>query len=136
MTVDRPCPLLHFLKRKQKTKSFFFLTLSPPDLISNSPCCLLYHSHDVCSEKLVLDQLIIPLLNFFFALFTFLLDIDIVRINFFVMKEKMSVRLLWQEHGRLVKALLPYSEFLCCIIPFLCVTRYKKSFSLHKHLLS
>ena len=52
------------------------------------------------------------------------------------MKEKMSARLLWREHRRLVKALLPYSEFLCCIIPFLCVTHCKKSFSLHKHLLS
>ena len=36
------------------------LTLSLSDLGSKSPYCLPYDSHDVSSENLVLDQLIIP----------------------------------------------------------------------------
>ena len=34
--------------------------LTPQDLISNSPYCLLYISCVVSSEKLVLDQLVTP----------------------------------------------------------------------------
>ena len=36
------------------------LTLSPSDLISISPCCLLYNCYDFSLENLVLNQLIIP----------------------------------------------------------------------------
>ena len=44
------------------------------DLISNSPYCLPNSSCDVSLENLVLDQLIIPYLIFFFILITCLLD--------------------------------------------------------------
>ena len=42
---------------------------------SNSPYCLPYSSCDVSLENLVLDQLMIPQLMFFFILITCLLDI-------------------------------------------------------------
>ena len=45
------------------------------DLISNSPYCLLYSSYDVSTENLLLDQLIIPELMFFFILITSLLEV-------------------------------------------------------------
>ena len=45
------------------------------DLISNSPYCLLYSSYDVSNENLLLDQLIIPELMFFFILITSLLEV-------------------------------------------------------------
>ena len=45
-----------------------------PDPISNSPKRLLYHAYDVSSENLVLDQLIITSLTFFFILNTCLLE--------------------------------------------------------------
>ena len=51
------------------------LTSKPPDQIFNSPHCQLYNSYNVSSENLVLDQLIIPKLIFFFILITYLVDI-------------------------------------------------------------
>ena len=48
------------------------------DLISNSPYCLPYSFCDVSLENLVLDQLIIPLLIFFYILVTCLLDIELI----------------------------------------------------------
>ena len=53
------------------------------DLISNFPYCLPYISCNVSLENLVLDQLKIPLLLFFFIVITCLLEysIDIVRRN-------------------------------------------------------
>ena len=45
-----------------------------PDPISNSPNRLLYHAYDVSSENLVLDQLTITSLTFFFILNTCLLE--------------------------------------------------------------
>ena len=45
-----------------------------PDPIGNSPNRLLYHAYDVSSENLVLDQLTITLLTFFFILNTCLLE--------------------------------------------------------------
>ena len=54
------------------------LTLSLSDLGSKSPYCLPYGSHDVSSENLVLDQLIIPQLIFFFILITYLVDIVLI----------------------------------------------------------
>ena len=45
-----------------------------PDSISNSPNRLFYHAYDVSSENLVLDQLIITSLTFFFILNTCLLE--------------------------------------------------------------
>ena len=44
------------------------------DLISNSPYRLLYNLYYISSENLVLDQLITPLLIFFFILLTYLFD--------------------------------------------------------------
>ena len=59
--------------RRKVNQSFYF-----QDLISNSPYCLPYNSHDVDSENLVLDQLIISKLIFFFILITCLLDIVLI----------------------------------------------------------
>ena len=53
-------------------------TFHSKDLISNSPYCLPYNSYDVSLENLVLKQLIIPLLIFFFILITSLLDIVLI----------------------------------------------------------
>ena len=49
---------------------FLVSTLSPWDLIFKSPYCLPYNSHDISLENLVLDQLIIPKLIFFYTLVT------------------------------------------------------------------
>ena len=56
-----------------------WLTLKLPVQICHSPYCEPYSSYDVSSESLVLDQLIIPKLIFFFILIINL--VDIVRIN-------------------------------------------------------
>ena len=48
------------------------------DLISSSLYCLPYSSCDVSLGNLVLDQLIIPLMIFFFILITYLLDIVLI----------------------------------------------------------
>ena len=48
------------------------------DEICNSPYCQPYNSYDVSSENLVLDQLIIPKLIFFFILITCLVDIVLI----------------------------------------------------------
>ena len=53
-------------------------TFHSKDLIDNSPYCLPYNSYDVSLENLVLEQLIIPLLIFFFILITSLLDIVLI----------------------------------------------------------
>ena len=53
-------------------------TLYLPDQICNSPYCQPYNSYDVRSENLVLDQLIIPKLIFFFILITYLFDIVLI----------------------------------------------------------
>ena len=44
----------------------------------SSPCCQQYNSYDVSSENLVLDQLIIPKLIFFFLLIPYLVDIVLI----------------------------------------------------------
>ena len=50
------------------------LTLKLPDQICNSLYCQPYSSYNVNSENLVLDQLIIPQLIYFFIHITNLLD--------------------------------------------------------------
>ena len=45
------------------------------DEICDSPYCQPYNSYNVSSENLVLDQLIIPKLIFFFILIAYLVDI-------------------------------------------------------------
>ena len=54
------------------------LTLYLPDQICNSPYCQQYNSYNVKSENLVLDQLIITKLIFFFILITYLVDIVLI----------------------------------------------------------
>ena len=55
-----------------------FLTLKLSDQICNSPYCQPYSSYNVSSENVVLDQLILPKLIFFFILITCLLDIVLI----------------------------------------------------------
>ena len=50
------------------------LTLKLPDQICNSPYCQPYNSYNVSSVNLVLDQLLIPKLIFFFIFTTYLVD--------------------------------------------------------------
>ena len=54
------------------------LTLSLPDQICDSLYCQLYNSHNVSSENLVLDQLTIPKLIFFFILITYRFDVVLI----------------------------------------------------------
>ena len=54
------------------------LTLQLPAQICNSSYCQPYNSCNVSSENLVLDQLIIPKLIFFFMLITYLVDILLI----------------------------------------------------------
>ena len=54
------------------------LTLQLPDQICNSPYCQPYNYYNVSSENLVLDQLIIPKLIFFFILITYLVDVVLI----------------------------------------------------------
>ena len=54
------------------------LTLSLLDQICNFLYCQHYNSYHVSSENLVLDQLIIPKLIFFFILITYLADIVLI----------------------------------------------------------
>ena len=55
-----------------------FLTLKLPDQICNSLYYQPYYFCNVSSENLVLDQLIIPKLIFFFILITYLVDIVLI----------------------------------------------------------
>ena len=55
-----------------------FSTLEPQDLISKSPYCLPNSSCNVSLENLGLNQLIMPLLIFFFILVTYMLDIVLI----------------------------------------------------------
>ena len=54
------------------------LTLSLPDQIFNSPYCQPYNSCNISSGNLLLDQLIIPKLTFFFILITYLVVIVLI----------------------------------------------------------
>ena len=51
---------------------------TPKIVFRNSLNCLLYNDHDVSSENLVLDKVIIPYLIFFFILITYLLDLVLI----------------------------------------------------------
>ena len=51
------------------------LTLYLPDQICNSPYCQPFNSYNISSGNLLLDQLIIPKLTFFFILITYLVVI-------------------------------------------------------------
>ena len=59
-------------------KSAYCLTLWLPRQTCNSPYCQQYYSYIVSSENLVLDQLIILILTFFFILITYLIDIVLI----------------------------------------------------------
>ena len=54
------------------------LTLALPDQICNSPYCQLYNSYNVSSENLLLDQLVILKLIFFFIFISYLVDIALI----------------------------------------------------------
>ena len=79
---DRVIAILHLVDFQgfnlQKIGKVCSLPFNSQDLISNSPYCLPYSSSDVSLENLVWDQLIIPLLIFFFILITCLLDIVLI----------------------------------------------------------
>ena len=51
------------------------LTLLPPDQICNSTYCQPYNSYNFSLKNLLMDQLIIPILKFFFILATYLVNI-------------------------------------------------------------
>ena len=68
------------------------LTLILPDQICNSPYCQPYNSHTVSSENLVLDQLIIPILIFFFIFITCLVDIVLILLGEILSWSLMGVR--------------------------------------------
>ena len=69
------------------------LTLWPLDCISNYTCWLPYNLHDVTEEDLVLDQLVIPSLIFFFILITCLLLIVLY------CRQKFGLDPSWQLKG-------------------------------------
>ena len=56
----------------------------------NPPYCQPYNSYNVSSENLVLDQLIIPNLIFFFILITYLVNIVLI-----LWGEILSRSLMW-----------------------------------------
>ena len=66
---------LSYNYQKSKLLWLMYYALNSQGLISNSPYYLPYSSCNVSLENLVLDQLIIPLLIFFFILIICLLDI-------------------------------------------------------------
>ena len=66
------------LNRRMATWNLFVNPLTLKISFSYSPYCLPYSSCDVSLENLVLDQLIIPQLIFFFILITCLLDIVLI----------------------------------------------------------
>ena len=57
-----------------------------------SPYCQPYNSYNVRSENLVLDQLIIPKLTFFFILITYLVDIVLILKGEFLSPSLMGVK--------------------------------------------
>ena len=57
---------------------WFYEPFHSQDVIIYSPYCLPYHSYYVCSENMVMDQLIMPSSTFFFILITCLLDIVLI----------------------------------------------------------
>ena len=65
--------LQHFLRF-----ACFNLTPQLPDQICNSSYHQQYNSYNVSSENLVLNQLIIPKLIFFFILITYLVDVVLI----------------------------------------------------------
>ena len=67
--------VFYILFQNIPTKDFQFDSLSSSLTAGSSPYCLSYNSCDVISENLVLDQLIISKLIFFFILITCLLNI-------------------------------------------------------------
>ena len=72
--VMRGNKIVQDIKNDQLTS----LTLKLLDKISNSPYCQPYNPYNVSSENLVLDQLLIPKLIFFFILMTYLVDILLI----------------------------------------------------------
>ena len=92
------------------------LTLSLPDQICHSPYCQPYNYYNVSSENLILDQLIIPNLTFFFILITYLpggwYDIDIVLILYWYGIDIVLI-LYWYCKE---KFSLSHSRVKCCFL--------------------
>ena len=77
------------------------------DLIGNSPYYLPYNSYNGSSENLVLDQLIIPWLIFFFLLITCLLNIVLILRGEFMSWSLMGVKGLREKSWYI-------RRFSCC----------------------
>ena len=58
-----------------KLRNKYLLNFSLPDQICHSPYCQPYNYYNISSKNLILDQLIIPKLTFFFILITYLVVI-------------------------------------------------------------
>ena len=73
------------------------LTLELPDQICNSLYCQPYSSYDVNPENLVLDQLIIPKLIYFFIHISYLLDSVLILYGEIVSWSLMEVKGLMND---------------------------------------
>ena len=73
------------------------LTLELPDQICNSLYCQPYSSYNVNSENLVLDQLIIPKLIYFFIHISYLLDSVLILYREIVSWSLMEVKGLMND---------------------------------------
>ena len=73
------------------------LTLELPDQICNSLYCQPYSSYNVNSENLVLDQLIIPKLIYFFIHISYLLDSVLILYGEIVSWSLMEVKGLMND---------------------------------------
>ena len=71
-----------------------------PDQICNSPYPQPYNSCNVSSENLVLDQLIIPKLIFFFILIPYLVDIVLILLGEILCGSLMGVKGLRKFNSR------------------------------------
>ena len=91
-------------------KNCTFLPFYLPDRICNSPFCQSYNFYNVSSENLVLDQVIIPKLIFFFILVTYLVDIVVILYGKILSWSLMGVKGL-----TLLVQILNYFHYLCLL---------------------
>ena len=75
---DLPFDNMSYLCNYMEVRTSTPLTLELLDQTSNSPYYQPYNSYNVSSKNLVLNQLIIPKLIFFFILITYLFDIVLI----------------------------------------------------------
>ena len=91
-------------------KNYTFLPFYLPDQICNSPYCQSYNFYNVSSENLVLDQVIIPKLIFFFILVTYLVDIVVILYG-----KILSWSLMGVKGITLLVQILNYFHYLCLL---------------------